>query len=57
MINQGTHNTAYGLIAGPFSFSLIAALSRDLLNERGSSPRSGDGVPPARNDGSSAMRL
>ena len=42
MINQGTHNTAYGLIAG---------LTRDLLSGKDSSPRSGDGGC------SSAMRL
>ena len=51
MIKQGTHNSSLALIAGPLSFSLIAALSRDLLNDRGSSPRSGDGGC------SSAMRL
>ena len=42
MIKQGTHNTAYGLIAG---------LTRELLSEKDSSSRSGDGGC------SSAMRL
>ena len=46
MINQGTHNTAFAVIAG---------LTRNLLSARNTTPRSGDGVPPARNDGSSAM--
>ena len=34
MINQGTHNTFFDVIAG---------LTRDLPSEKDSSPRSGDG--------------
>ena len=43
-----THNTALAVIAG---------LTRNLPNEKVSSPSMGDGVPLSRNDGSSAMML
>ena len=48
MINQGTHDTFFDVIAG---------LTRDLPSEKDLSPRSGDGVPLLRNDGSSAMTV
>jgi hypothetical protein len=37
--------------------TVIAGLTRDLLNARVLPPREGDGVPLSRNDGSSAMTV